>query len=73
MKFRDWERSGRERNSGEGEIRVNDRRRRYLNDDEANTPAVEASEPSLKPSYVEELEKRTQAAEQLALDVQSRR
>jgi molecular chaperone GrpE len=72
MKFRDRESSGRERNSDEGEIRVNDRRRRYLNDDEASTAAVAASEPNLKPSYVEELEKRTQVAEQLALDVQSR-
>jgi molecular chaperone GrpE len=54
-------------------IRVNDRRRFNL---ESNEPAVseESSQqqPSLKPSYVEELEARTRAAEQKAADVQAR-
>jgi molecular chaperone GrpE len=58
-------------------IRVNDRRRFNLESDE---PAAAASEeaaqqqqgPSLKPSYVEELEARARAAEQKAADVQAR-
>lgn len=57
-------------------IRVNDRRRFNLDSDE---PASAASEettqqqgPSLKPSYVEELEARARAAEQKAADVQAR-
>jgi len=52
-------------------IRVNDRRRVGR---EAGTEGSEgeASEPSLKPSYVEELEARTRAAEQKAADVQAR-
>ena len=56
----------------EGEIRITDRRRRYLNNDEAGVSDRDSQAPSLKPSYVEELEARTQAAEQLALDVQNR-
>ena len=52
-------------------IRVNDRRR--VGRDDAGTQAEgEAAEPSLKPSYVEELEARTRAAEQKAADVQAR-
>ncbi len=60
------------RHEEEPEIRVTDRRRINLNDeDEPNRqPAPET--PSLKPSYVEELEARTQAAEQKVLDVQGR-
>lgn len=54
-----------------GGIRVTDRRRVYLNDEEQSTSSV-AEPPSLKPSYVEELEARTKAAENLALEVQSR-
>lgn len=56
----------------EPEIRVTDRRRIMLNDeDEPNRePAPES--PNLKPGYVEELEARTQAAEQKILDVQAR-
>lgn len=71
MKHRDREHS--EQQAEEGEIRVTDRRRRYLNNDEAGASDREDSAaPSLKPSYVEELETRTRAAEQLALDVQDR-
>ncbi|HYY95077.1 MAG TPA: nucleotide exchange factor GrpE [Pyrinomonadaceae bacterium] len=55
-------------------VRVNDRRRINL---DADAPAGGASEagddaPSLKPTYVEELEARTRAAEQKASDVQTR-
>jgi molecular chaperone GrpE len=53
-------------------IRVNDRRRFNI-DGEATGGEREANdEPRLKPTYVEELETRTRAAEQKAADVQSR-
>jgi len=57
-------------------VRVNDRRRIRL-DDETERGAEEsasgaAESPSLKPSYVEELEGRARAAEQKASDVQAR-
>jgi len=52
------------------EIRVTDRRRRYL-DPDASTEQ-DAEKPNLRPSYVEELEARTKAAEKLAQEVQSR-
>lgn len=57
--------------SEESEIRVTDRRRSF--DDVANPggPAP-AENPNLKPSYVAELEERTEAAERLAQEVQSR-
>jgi molecular chaperone GrpE len=54
-------------------VRFNDRRRIRL-DEEAEggeEPAAEAA-PSVKPSYVEELEARTREAEQKVLDVQTR-
>ena len=70
MKQRD--REHREQHADEGEIRVTDRRRRYLNDNEAAGADRDSQAPSLKPSYVEELETRTRAAEQLALDIQDR-
>jgi molecular chaperone GrpE len=58
------------------EIRVTDRRRINLNQDEsgAASESVEGASPSssLKPSYVEQLEERTRAAEQKLSDVQSR-
>ena len=53
------------------EIRVTDRRRISLNDETDRKGAGDDS-PSLKPSYVEELERRTQAAEQKLLEVQTR-
>jgi molecular chaperone GrpE len=54
-------------------IRFNDRRRVNLNSDAESGEAPGANEPpSLKPSYVEELEARTRAAEQKSADVQSR-
>lgn len=57
-------------NENEGEIRITDRRRRYLSEDPVTADSDAA--PNLKPSYVEELEARTRSAEQLALDVQAR-
>lgn len=54
------------------EIRVTDRRRIYLNDDPRAAEAREAQSPSLKPSYVEELENRTRAAEAKMSEVQAR-
>lgn len=53
------------------EIRVTDRRRIHVDDPEAGRSAEEES-PNLKPSYVEELEQRTKAAERKVLDVQAR-
>lgn len=57
-------------------IRVTDRRRVHIDDEGASSSASEgeatAEEPRLKPTYVEELEARTRAAEQQARDVQAR-
>ena len=53
------------------DIRVTDRRRIHL-DDEGDSAAPVADAPNLKPSYVEELEGRTRAAEQKVLEVQGR-
>ena len=71
MRLRDRNHPGSE-DENEGEIRITDRRRRYLSEDEPVTTDSNAAGPNLKPSYVEELEARTKAAEQLALDVQAR-
>lgn len=54
------------------EIRVTDRRRIYLDDDPRAAEAREAQSPNLKPSYVEELENRTKAAEAKMSEVQAR-
>ena len=56
----------------ENELRVTDRRRVYLDNDGAETVNTEAEQPSLKPSYVEELESRTKAAERKMQEVQAR-
>ncbi|HEV2708487.1 MAG TPA: nucleotide exchange factor GrpE [Pyrinomonadaceae bacterium] len=59
-------------------IRVTDRRRITLDESGAGVrertegSGEDVSAPSLKPSYVEELEARTRAAEQKAADVQAR-
>jgi molecular chaperone GrpE len=55
-------------------VRVSDRRRVRLDDagDGVRVDAEANDAPSLKPKYVEELETRTRAAEQKALDVQAR-
>jgi molecular chaperone GrpE len=59
--------------AGEG-VRVVDRRRVSLDESGEGVKVQEgvAEAPSLKPKYVEELEARTRAAEQKALDVQAR-
>jgi molecular chaperone GrpE len=57
---------------GTDEIRVTDRRRIYLDPNGAASSSEAADTPSLKPTYVEELEARTKAAEKLAQEVQSR-
>ena len=58
-------------------IRVTDRRRVSIDGASPNAEtsvegAKDSNEPSLKPSYVEEFEARTRAAEQKVTDVQSR-
>ncbi|HEY6806311.1 MAG TPA: nucleotide exchange factor GrpE [Pyrinomonadaceae bacterium] len=62
------------RSSGEEDegVRVTDRRRIYLDPEGAEQVNKEAEQPNLKPSYVEELELRTKAAEQQVLEVQAR-
>jgi molecular chaperone GrpE len=63
--------SGRRNTSSDDErIRVTDRRRIHL--DGNGKEGSEATEPNLKPSYVEELEARAKAAEQKLFEVQSR-
>jgi molecular chaperone GrpE len=56
----------------EAEIRVTDRRRIMLDDDENADRNADVEVPNLKPSYVEELEARASGAEQKLLEVQSR-
>jgi len=56
----------------ENELRVTDRRRIYLDPENDEQVTNDAAEPNLKPSYVEELEARTKAAEDKLLEVQSR-
>jgi molecular chaperone GrpE len=56
----------------DAEVRVTDRRRILLDDEADADSAKEVEAPNLKPSYVEELETRTRAAEQKVLEVQSR-
>src|SRR6185503_19382480 len=54
------------------ELRVTDRRRVYLDDEGAERVNAENEQPNLKPSYVEELEARTRAAEKQVQEVQVR-
>ena len=54
------------------EIRVTDRRRILLDDEAELDREAPVESPNLKPSYVEELELRAQAAEQKTLEVQAR-
>ena len=54
-------------------VRVNDRRRIRLDEEaEGGVESGASDAPSLKPSYVEELETRARASEQKASDVQAR-
>ena len=57
--------------SSSDEIRVTDRRRISL-DNEASNERAPDDAPSLKPTYVEQLEERTKEAERKVSDVQSR-
>jgi molecular chaperone GrpE len=59
-------------NKEANELRVTDRRRVYLDDEGNDHVSAENEQPSLKPSYVEELEARTKAAERQVQEVQSR-
>ncbi|HEX7227940.1 MAG TPA: nucleotide exchange factor GrpE [Candidatus Binatia bacterium] len=54
------------------ELRVTDRRRVYLDDDGGEQVNAEVEQPNLKPTYVEELEARTTAAEKQVQEVQAR-
>lgn len=65
-------RDQRGRRHDEPEIRVTDRRRIQLDDDENADRKPLAEAPNLKPSFVEELEMRTKAAEQKTQEVQTR-
>src|SRR5215218_959364 len=56
----------------QNELRVTDRRRVYLDDEGKERVNTEAEQPNLKPSYVEELEARTKAAERQVQEVQAR-
>jgi molecular chaperone GrpE len=60
------------RRDDDPEIRVTDRRRIHVDDDDEAGNDARVETPSLKPSFVEELEARTKAAEQKVLEVQSR-
>src|SRR6476620_6486863 len=56
----------------QNEVRVTDRRRGYVDPDGAEQQNPEVETPNLKPSYVEELEARTKAAEKQVQEVQAR-
>lgn len=59
-------------NRDENELRVTDRRRVYLDDERTERTNEAVEQPNLKPSYVEELESRTKAAERQVQEVQAR-
>ncbi|MGI9066978.1 MAG: nucleotide exchange factor GrpE [Pyrinomonadaceae bacterium] len=67
-----WGKNQKARRDDDPEIRVTDRRRIQLDDDAETDSEARFEAPSLKPSYVEELEARTKAAEQKIQEVQSR-
>jgi len=60
------------RDEAQNELRVTDRRRIYLDETGDERVNAEVETPSLKPSYVEELETRTKAAERQVQEVQAR-
>ena len=69
------DRFGREQRTREDDdspIRVTDRRRIQLDDDQERDRNVDVQPPSLKPHYVEELEARTKAAEDKVIEVNAR-
>lgn len=55
-----------------GQVRVTDRRRINLDPENSEQAKDEVEQPNLKPTYVEELEARTKAAEQQVVEVQAR-
>lgn len=61
-----------QRMDNENEVRVTDRRRISLDDSGAEHVNEETEQPNLKPTYVEELESRTKAAERQVQEVQAR-
>jgi molecular chaperone GrpE len=61
-----------DRGDERNELRVTDRRRISLDRDDGEQVNAEVETPNLKPSYVEELEARTRAAEKQMQEVQSR-
>jgi molecular chaperone GrpE len=65
-------RDQRGRRDNDPEIRVTDRRRIQLDDDEDADRDSVVEPPNLRPSFVEELEMRTKAAEQKTQEVQAR-
>ena len=67
-----WGKNQKGRRDDDPEIRVTDRRSIQLDDEAGADYAKEVQAPNLKPSYVEELETRTKAAEQKVQEVQSR-
>ena len=54
------------------EVRITDRRRFHMDNEDVERSEGESEQPSLKPTYVEELEARTKAAERQVQEVQSR-
>ena len=56
----------------QNEVRVTDRRRISLDNEGTGESNAEVETPNLKPSYVEELEARTKAAERQVQEVQAR-
>ena len=70
---KDWPEELGTEEEGAPKVRFNDRRRIRLGEEEEGGEAQASEEtPSVKPSYVEELEARTREAEQKVLDVQTR-
>jgi molecular chaperone GrpE len=68
--MKDKERANRE--EGHNELRVTDRRRIYLDEDGGERTNDQAEFPNLKPTYVEELEARTKAAEHQVQEIKAR-
>jgi molecular chaperone GrpE len=68
--MKDQQRS--DRGDEQNELRVTDRRRIYLDQDPSEPVNADVETPNLKPSYVEELEARTKAAERQVQEVQAR-
>lgn len=70
---KDWPEELGTEEEGAPKVRFNDRRRIRLGEEEEGGEAQPAEEtPSVKPSYVEELEARAREAEQKVADVQAR-